>query len=87
MLIGNWLAGNSPPCQLISDSDELKLTVFKHLPGKQRGQGRRDLWELGGTCFLLPVTAALLVGAVLPLLCVNHSAKTSSSYGGMDMTL
>ena len=86
MLIGNWLAGYHPPCQLISDRDELKLTVFKHLPGRQRGQGRRDLWELGGTWFLLPITAVLLGGAVLSLLRADHSAKSNSDYGGMDVT-
>lgn len=86
MLIGNWLAGNRFPCQLLSNRGELKLTVFQHLPGRQRGQGHWDLWGRGGTWFLLPITAALLSGAVLLLLRADHSAKTNGNYRGMDVT-
>lgn len=86
MLIGNCLVGNRPPCQLISDRGELKLAVFKHLEGRQREQGCWDLFELGRTWFLLPITTVLLGGAVLPLLHADHSAKTSSSCRGMDAT-
>lgn len=78
MLIGNWLARNCHPCQLISGSDELKLTVFKHRLGREREQGHQDLWELEGMWFLLPSTAVRVGGAVILLPRADRSAKTNS---------
>lgn len=46
ILIGNWLAGNRPPCQLIRGRGELKLTALQHLVGRQWGKVTSTFREL-----------------------------------------
>lgn len=61
ILIGNWLAGNHPPCQLIRGRGELKLTSLQHLVGRQWGKVTstlRDL-EVRGAFSLLPQQSLL----------------------------
>lgn len=58
ILIGNWLAGNHPPCQLIRGRGELKLTAHQHLAGGQWGKVTSTFRDLEVCSAFSPVATA-----------------------------
>lgn len=64
---------------LVSHRDGLKLTAFKHLPGRERGQGHWDLWELRGMWLLHPLRDFLWSRAP-----AEHSDQHSPQRDGHD---